>query len=1143
MTQAGALPTLFGRRYQTGKMLGQGGMGTVYEAVDRLTGETIALKRVTGLTENQSFASPDDSLNFRMALAREFKVLASLRHPNIISVLDYGFDEQRQPYITMELVDSAANFVEAARNQEHSQQINLLIQLLQALAYLHRRGILHHDLKPSNVLVRPSAFVKVLDFGLAIEPEQAEGDVVGTLAYMAPEIIQGREPTPAIDLYAVGVIAYEVFTGKHPFDTGNAQKLLQDVLFSDPDLTTILSRASDYTTSTTTTDTDDRTRKLDDEFKTLQLDNLQTNVVENFDTLTVNPDEAFIDNSDFVFSDTDDTDSLAGIVGKLLAKRPEDRYSDSDRVIADLVAALGISVPQESAAIRESFLQAATFVGREAELQTLTEALESAISGKGSAWLIAGESGIGKSRLIEEIRIRALVQGVIVLRGQAVADGGLPYQLWREPIRRLALTGDISNLDASILKTIIPDIGELLGRAVPDAVTLEGDARQRRLFGAIANLFQNQTQPIMLMIEDLQWSTESLEVVKMLYDMVPTLPIFMVGNYRHEERPALPEDLPGMQVMRLERLTSADITALSVSMLGEAGRQPDVLNLLKRETEGNVFFLVEVVRALAEEAGGLRRVGSMSLPANVLAGGIQTIIQRRLERVPESGRNLLQLAAISGRQIDLDVLEHVKAAVDLTDWLTTCVNCAVLDVQDGLYFFAHDKLREATIAAIPEADRVNMHVQIAEALEVVYPNAPERATVLAQHWRAAGDLANEFHYTQEAADYALRISALSEAINLFERCQDLLPSVMTDPAERRFVEADLYVKLGEALQYTGDYADAEQEIAAGLELYRQIGDQAGTARALSLRGDNYWRTGNYEAALQACSESFALYRILRYTEGEARTLNRLGMVAFEQGEYPRANEQIQAALAVAEAAQNPVARAASMNNLGLVALRTGNYADAVHYFEVTLNLHRENGERWKVASTLHNLGTLAGIQGDLKKANHYFNEVLTMCRTIGDRRGIALALDNLGFVAQLHGELDKATTYLEESMSISTAIGNRQGTANTLLNLGHVATAQNEKTRAADLFRQALRLAHEIDAAPMMLESICGLAGLEPDDLASLSHLGMVLHHSATTQETREMATKAIDQLKTNHPTEWVISNTALGESLQLETVVQNILG
>ncbi len=1144
MTQVADVPALYGRRYQTGKMLGQGGMGSVYEAIDRLTGKTIALKRVTGLSENQNFGSSDDSLSFRLALAREFKVLASLRHPNIISVLDYGFDEQHQPYITMELLENADNFVEAARAKSPDEQINLIIQLLQALAYLHRRGILHHDLKPSNVLVTKEGHVKVLDFGLAIEPEKANGDVVGTLAYMAPEIIQGREPTTAIDLYAVGVIAYEIFSGKHPFDTDNAQKLLQEVLFSDPDLTTIFSNTSHFPLKGALD-----TQILSDEFKTMPLDNLKTNFIDSFDTAVVDMDSDAVtkptptqDGIEFDFIDTDDVTTLAGIVGKLLAKRPEDRYNDSDRVITDLASALGINVPQESAAIRESFLQAATFVGREEELKRLERALTEALIGKGSAWLIAGESGIGKSRLIEELRIRALVQGITVLRGDAVAEGGLPYQLWREPLRRLVLTSSISDLDASILMTIIPDIDDLLGRPINDPVVLDGDAHQRRLFGAIADLFQNQTQPIMLMMEDLQWSSESLEVVKLLYSIASNIPLLMVGNYRHEERPNLPEELPGMQVMRLERLSSTDIAALSVSMLGEAGRQRDVLDLLKRETEGNVFFLVEVVRALAEEAGGLGRVGGMSLPANVLAGGIQTIIRRRLDRVPENGRALLQLAAISGRQIDITLLELVKGDTDLTEWLTTCINSAVLDVQDGKYSFAHDKLREATIADIPADVGASLHRQIAEALEMVYPNEPEQATVIAQHWRSAGDLANEFQYTQSAGDYALRISALSEAIIHFERCQELLSSVIPNVNEQRFVKAELYVKLGETLQYTGAYSEAAIEIAEGLALYEIIGDRAGSARALSLQGDNYWRTGNYEAALKACTESFALYRVLHYPDGEARTLNRLGMVALDQGDYARANEQIQAALKVAEAENNPVARAASMNNLGLVALRQGNYADAVRYFEATLTLHRENGERWKVASTLHNLGTLSGVQGDLEGATRNFEEALQMCRTIGDRRGIALALENLGFVAQMRGEYDKATTYLEESLSLAKAIGNRPGSANVLINLGHVASAQHLTERAADLFRQALQIAHEIDAAPMMLESVCGLAGLQPDDSQVLAWLGMVLKHPATTQETRDMATKALENLKAHHPPAAVDAATSLGHSLKLEQVVREIL-
>src|SRR6185369_17194417 len=117
-------------------------------------------------------------------------------------------------------------------------------------------------------------------------------------------------------------------------------------------------------------------------------------------------------------------------------------------------------------------------------------------------------------------------------------------------------------------------------------------------------------------------------------------------------------------------------------MLGAAGSQPHVLELLEKETEGNVFFLVEVVRALAEEAGSLSQIGHMSLPRRVFAGGVEQIVQRRLERVPENTRHLLRIAAVAGRQLDLRLLAAIDTSIDTEEWLTVCANAGVLDVMN-----------------------------------------------------------------------------------------------------------------------------------------------------------------------------------------------------------------------------------------------------------------------------------------------------------------------------------------------------------------------------------------------------------------------------------------------------------------------------
>lgn len=743
---------IVGKRYQILNQLGVGGMGSLYRALDLLSGRTVALKRVTNLSKQLDAASTGEGGSLRMALAQEFQVLSSLHHPHIVGVQDYGFDDGRQPFFTMDLLENATTILEAAKGQPQSVQVGWLMQLLQALVYLHRRDVLHRDLKPDNVLVAFDT-IKVVDFGLSVTQHQ-DHKAAGTLAYMAPEIISGEPASIASDLYAVGLIAYELFAGRPPFSLDDVSKLAQDIIQTRPDVASI-------------------------------------GIAE----------------------------PLAIWLARLLAKNPADRFDHAANVMQALSKATGQPVPQESAAIRESFLQAAAFVGREEELQALTNALDSARKSQGNLWLVGGESGVGKSRLMEEFRAQALVRGALAMRGHAVNVGGDLFQVWREPLRWLAMISDLSDGEASIVQTAVPDLGNLLGRRLPDATGLDPEAAQARLMATIEDIIRRQTDPIVIILHDMHWAgSESVALLNYLLPAISSAPVLVVATYRDDDYPETPEQFPGAQTLKLNRFTPDDLGMLAEAILGKAGREKTFVNYLHHETDGNVFFAVEVLRAMAEAVGELDKVDSMvdSLQGpSIFAGGVRRIIKRRVELVPDETRPLLNVAAVAGRELDLDLLRGIVPDIPLQDWLDLCANVAVLEQLTNRWRFSHNKMREYLFDEIPGDERATIHRQVAEQIEKLYPNDPERVRVLAYHWAGAGDSDKEQHYAALAGERALKAGAYREAAESLARALELIKQQAGGRSHAdRLRRASLQRQLGEAHWSLG-------QTNAGREHYRQ----------------------------------------------------------------------------------------------------------------------------------------------------------------------------------------------------------------------------------------------------------------------------------------------------------------------------------
>ncbi len=989
------------RRYELHGLLGQGGMGMVYEAFDRLTATRVALKVVrTG--SSLPHQTPNAS---RMALANEFRTLASLRHPNIISVMDYGFTDEDLPFFTMEILDTPQNILQFSQmlGRNLPAKTCLLIELLQGLAYLHRHGIVHRDIKPDNLLYSGGR-LRLLDFGLVSEANLVS-DLSGTLAYIAPEVFNGNTCSAQSDLYAVGLIAYEVYTGDFPYQTRNITKLIHSIQHHTPDLQAVAE--------------------------------------------ATNP-------------------QVAAVIARLLERDRSARYSDAAGAIVDLLRASDMPLPSEDALIRESFLQAAPFVGRKDEQTILEEALHAATYGRGGAYLIGGESGVGKSRLLDELRIRALVKGLSVIVGQALEANSHPYQLWHEPLRALALKVPMTDAELSILKDIVPDIDALQGKRLAAAANLDGEQYQQRMSATITSVFARVSMPTVLLLEDIHWLTESLHPLGKIVERVPELPLVVIASYRPDEAQMLPDLLPSMQVLLLLPFTHSEICVLSPAILGDTGRDPQVLSFLEQHTEGNAFFLVETLRTLAQVTGSLRDIGRETLPETVLSQGMLDISVRRLRLLPDADQALMILAALYGRQIDLQYLQKLDPDVDLDAWMVRGINTALITAYNGQLRFSHDKMREGLLhLALREDQR-----RAALAVEAVYPDDPDYYGRLITWWREAGEISRALTYTLRETENLYRRGEYQSARTLLER-------VLTEPPQDVLLaeRVPLLLFYGKTLEQIAEYQKSEEVAQGVIVIAEQVGDQVSRAGALALLGIISRRKGDFKSACAQFEEAIGLYGD-RQDATVIEALNAYASIFNDLHDSARMIVFASRALEIASALSLEYWMGRCYGVFSSAYYLDTNYDQALLYGQRALELHEKHHDQLAMLHTMNTLTAIYANKGDYAESRRCGEVCIQLGETLGAYHVIAANLGNWGFLSAQLGEMADSERYFLRGIALAKQIGHLFSAANQLGALVQVQILLGKWDEAFASARDWLHTALQVDNLIGVLHGLYGVVDL-----------------------------------------------------------------
>jgi class 3 adenylate cyclase/tetratricopeptide (TPR) repeat protein len=693
-----------------------------------------------------------------------------------------------------------------------------------------------------------------------------------------------------------------------------------------------------------------------------------------------------------------------------------------------------VSVGQAAAQRLSSLAPPLTpLVGRDREQADLRRAVNEALAGHGGLALVTGEAGAGKSRLVDDIGAEAWARGMRVLVGHCVEmDSTPPYlpyvemieQVISSPRSPLALRealGDVAPEIARIapaLRRVFPDI--------PQPVELPPELARRYLWNSFQQFVARgaQTQPLLLVLEDLHWADEStLLLTAYLAPLLPEMPVLIVGTYRDEIDTSHPLSRVISQLarrrlidrIRLRRLSFGGVRAMVQSLAGQPPPE-ELVRVIDSETEGNPFFVEELYLHLAEsgvlldEHGRLRpdlKVDEASVPES-----IRLVVGERLSRLSRLTRQALVAAAVSGRVFASDFVADV-AGVDieaLSDAFEEAERARLIAPIEGkgTLAFSHELIRQTLLADVSTLKRERLHLQAADAIERRYAeDLEEHSADLTHHLSRAGrsaDRSRLVRYLTIAGERAADAAAFDEAVTHFQHALSLLERGNRD------TRAELLERLAMALRSVGRWEDALRTMNEALDLYQALGRTDSLGRLSWAMVSQLTWTARIREAVQTGQRALAALVDIASAD-RARLLSAMGWAVTMGGDYETAKDLFDQARALADEVGNERALA---DVLHMQTIHHFEYAEFIEGVSAGLRsaaVFERESALWDLCSVQSFVIYQDGALGSREQANRLGDKTMAIAERLGHLGAIFMLLLYRAREAATRADLELLTSF------------------------------------------------------------------------------------------------------------------------------------